>query len=155
MINCSSCGAVAGSDSWCEACRASINNPDLKLSPPGKRFSAFILDIFIFLFIFFLAGVIMVFTGVIGLLAGLGLMISYVIWEFVLFARGMTPGKKLLGMKVVMLDGRPAGFLTMLIRNWIGKYISSMMMGIGFVWIIFDRNNQGLHDKLVGTCVVG
>ena len=39
------------------------------------------------------------------------------------------------------------------IIRYAGYYISSFLM-IGFIWIIFDSKNQGLHDKLAGTVVV-
>lgn len=53
------------------------------------------------------------------------------------------PGKNLLGMRVIKEDGRHAGFLTMLIREWVGKWISGLILGLGFLWILFDRDNQG------------
>jgi uncharacterized RDD family membrane protein YckC len=92
-------------------------------------------------------------TGV-GVLLGMVLFLAYTIWAFTLFAKGMTPGKKLLGMRVVKEDGTSAGFFTMLIREWIGKAISSLLLGLGFLWILLDRDKQGWHDKLMSTYVV-
>jgi uncharacterized RDD family membrane protein YckC len=92
-------------------------------------------------------------AGLGGLLA-IGLFIGYVVWALVLFARGTTPGKNMLGMFVMKEDGRRAGFGTMLIREWIGKLISGFVLALGFLWILFDRDNQGWHDKLVSTYVV-
>lgn len=89
-----------------------------------------------------------------GAFLGFGLFVAYVIWAFVLFARGTTPGKKLLGMRVVKEDGSNAGFFTMLTREWIGKPISGLILSLGFLWILFDRDNQGWHDKLMSTYVV-
>ena len=42
----------------------------------------------------------------------------------------------------------------MLIRELIGKAISGMILLLGFLWILFDQDNQGWHDKLVSTYVV-
>lgn len=72
-----------------------------------------------------------------------------------LFSRGTTPGKNLLGMRVIKEDGQHAGFLTMLIRECIGKWISGLVFALGFLWILFDRDNQGWHDKLMSTYVIG
>src|SRR5690606_15441256 len=47
-----------------------------------------------------------------------------------------------------------AGFLTMLFREWIGKWISGLIFGLGFLWILFDRDNQGWHAKIASTYVV-
>jgi uncharacterized RDD family membrane protein YckC len=85
---------------------------------------------------------------------GIVLFVAYVIWAFMLFAKGMTPGKKLLGMRVIKEDGTSAGFFTMLIREWIGKAISGLILSLGFLWILFDRDKQGWHDKLMSTYVV-
>ena len=32
--------------------------------------------------------------------------------------------------------------------------ISYLLFGLGFLWAYYDRNNQTLHDKLMGTYVV-
>jgi uncharacterized RDD family membrane protein YckC len=33
-------------------------------------------------------------------------------------------------------------------------YLSALLLFMGFVWIIFDKNRQGLHDKIAGTVVI-
>ncbi len=82
------------------------------------------------------------------------LAVLYAVWSLILFAKGATVGKKLLGMRVVKEDGEPAGFFTMLIREWIGKSISGFVLFLGYLWILFDQENQGWHDKLMSTYVV-
>jgi uncharacterized RDD family membrane protein YckC len=32
--------------------------------------------------------------------------------------------------------------------------VVSFTLGIGFIWIIFDRRKQGWHDKMANTVVV-
>ncbi len=129
---------------------------------PGKRLGASLLDGFVPIFAFFL----IFFTALAGVAteteagAGIGglfaflLSVAYIVWAFVLFARGTTPSKKFLGMRVVKEDGSNASFFTMFIREWIGKIISGMILSPGFLWILFDRNNQGRHDKLMSAYVV-
>ena len=56
-------------------------------------------------------------------------------------------------MRVIKEDGTPAGFMTMLLREWIGKWISGLILLLGFLWILFDKDNQGWHDKLMSTYV--
>jgi uncharacterized RDD family membrane protein YckC len=82
------------------------------------------------------------------------LILGYGVWAFVLFARGMTPGKWTLGTQVVKRDGRPADFLTMFVREAFGKPISGLVFMLGWIWILIDKDRQGWHDKLVGTYVV-
>ena len=57
-------------------------------------------------------------------------------------------------MRVVKEDGTNANFFTMLVREWIGKWISGLILSLGFLWILLDRDNQGWHDKLMSTYVV-
>lgn len=82
------------------------------------------------------------------------LLVIYVAVSLILFAKGGTIGKKLLGIRVVKENGLRAGFFTMLIREWIGKSISALVLSLGFLWILFDKENQGWHDKLMSTYVV-
>ena len=165
MANCPSCNAdvVAGSR-WCPLCQTNLLNPGIgRLASPGKRLGAYFLDLLVPLVALFLilgvAGGVAGAAGTeegadLGLLLGLLLFAAYVIYAFLLFAQGTTPGKKLLGMRVVTQDGRNAGFFTMLIREWIGKAISGLILSLGFLWILFDRDKQGWHDKLMSTYVV-
>lgn len=65
-----------------------------------------------------------------------------------------TPGKRLLKLKVIDAQtGKNINIFQSIIR-FLGYFISSFFMGIGFVWIIFDKQNQGWHDKLAGTVVI-
>ena len=45
--------------------------------------------------------------------------------------------------------------MTMLLREWVGKRLSGMVVGVGFLWIVFDKDNQGWHDTLMSTYVTG
>jgi uncharacterized RDD family membrane protein YckC len=66
---------------------------------------------------------------------------------------GQTPGKMVLGLKVVPADN---GIMTfgMAFLRWVGYIVSSFFFYLGFVWIAFDRRKQGWHDKIAGTVVV-
>ena len=66
---------------------------------------------------------------------------------------GQTPGKMLCGLKVVRVDGEPLGFARALLR-WAGYLPSSLVFGLGFLWIAWDRNKQAWHDKIAGTRVI-
>jgi uncharacterized RDD family membrane protein YckC len=85
---------------------------------------------------------------------GVALLAAYAIRALTLFAHGTTPGKHMLGLWVIRANGDYAGLGTMLIREWIGKWISLLALGLGCTWILLDRDRQGWHDKLVGTYVV-
>lgn len=170
MASCPSCNAeyVAGTR-WCPICHANVVNPEIgRLSSPGKRLGAYVIDVLVPTLVVICISIGQI-GGVVGGLLGGGaaegvagtvlflsicLFVAYVVWSLILFAKGATIGKKLLGMRVVKEDGDQVGFLTMLIREWIGKSLSALVLSLGFLWILFDKENQGWHDKLVSTYVV-
>ena len=69
------------------------------------------------------------------------------------YAGGQTLGMKALGMKVVKTDGTPVTIVTGLLR-YVGLIISFFALFIGVIWIAFDKDKQGWHDKIAGTYVV-
>jgi uncharacterized RDD family membrane protein YckC len=66
---------------------------------------------------------------------------------------GQTPGKAVMGVRVVRLDGKPMGFWTA-VRRVVGYGLSLATVGIGFLVILADDRRQGWHDKIAGTCVI-
>lgn len=80
--------------------------------------------------------------------------ISFGYYILLTAAFGATLGKMALGMTVVDENGQKAGFFKVLIRETIGKFVSALVLFLGFIWILFDGNRQGWHDKIGGTFVV-
>lgn len=66
---------------------------------------------------------------------------------------GTTPGKYLLGMRVVGLDGRRVGFLAAALR-FFGRLLCEFPFYLGYLTILFRGDRRGLHDLLSGTLVV-
>jgi len=85
---------------------------------------------------------------------GLGLGWSGLYFTFLTgFFRGRTPGKRLLSIRIVRLDGKPLGYWVSFER--FGGYAASLFTGFeGFLRILWDPNRQGLEDKLAETVVV-
>jgi hypothetical protein len=72
---------------------------------------------------------------------------------FVALWRGQTPGKRLLGIRVLRLDGKPMGFWMSFER--FGGYAAGLFTGLtGFAQVYWDPNRQMIHDKIVETVVV-
>ncbi len=63
-----------------------------------------------------------------------------------------TLGKMIMGLKVVSLDG-VLDWKTVLFREWIGRYISAVLM-LGYIVIAFNPKKQGFHDMFSDTVVV-
>lgn len=68
---------------------------------------------------------------------------------------GQTPGKRIMGLRIVNEDGTPVDWSTAANRFFIGYSISILPLGLGFYWALVDKNNQAWHDKIAGTLVIG
>jgi uncharacterized RDD family membrane protein YckC len=67
---------------------------------------------------------------------------------------GQTPGKMALRIKVVCTDGSQLTYGRAAKREVLGKFVSSILLGIGYLMVAFDHRKQGLHDKIADTYVI-
>ena len=67
--------------------------------------------------------------------------------------RGTTVGGVIFNLKIVRLDDRPVDAATAVVRALVG-YLSVAAAGLGFLWCIWDSEQQTWHDKVAGTVVV-
>lgn len=65
---------------------------------------------------------------------------------------GQTPGKRLLGVRIVRTDGKRLRWGNA-IRRKVGYWISAILF-LGFLWVIVDNRRQAWHDYLAGTLVL-
>jgi uncharacterized RDD family membrane protein YckC len=68
--------------------------------------------------------------------------------------KGSTPGKKLLGIKVVSLV-HPHMSLWHCIERALGYAASSLEAGFGFLQYFTHTNRQTVHDRIAETIVIG
>ena len=85
-------------------------------------------------------------------------MIGFIIgviyqWYFLTQHNGQTPGKSMMKIRVIKTTGEPLDAATVIVR-YVGYYINSIAVMIGWVWALFDSEHQGWHDKLASTYVV-
>lgn len=67
---------------------------------------------------------------------------------------GQTPGKKLMKIKVVKIDGYQASFADYMIR-WVFRIVDISFAGVvGLISMIVSKNNQRLGDIASGTAVI-
>lgn len=66
---------------------------------------------------------------------------------------GQTPGKLLMGLRVLTTGGKRVNFWRASLR-FIGYFISIALLFLGFFWVLVDDHRQGFQDKLAGTYVV-
>lgn len=74
---------------------------------------------------------------------------SYMISKF-----GGTIGKILTGLQIVNPEGNKISFWRAILRNYLGYTISGMLLWLGFIWVIVDKERQGWHDMIANTYVV-
>jgi uncharacterized RDD family membrane protein YckC len=83
------------------------------------------------------------------------ILLAYIIAQLILFSRGKSIGKAILGLQVVSsTDGKPFRFWKMVFRECFVKSASGSVFGLGYIWILLDEKNRGWHDKILDSYVV-
>ncbi len=118
----------------------------------GRRVGGWLIEYILWVVVILLA----LFIGASGdSQLGVGLFwLAFLLFHLVLWTQGLTPSKLMLGDRVVDTRGVRAGFWRMALRETIGKFISGIVFGLGFLWLLWDKDQQGWHDKIAGTLVV-
>jgi len=138
---CPVCGTPWSGTRSCQMCRQVVGlPPGTKLASPGRRLGAYLLD---------------------ALLSLVTVGIGWLIWSLIVWGKGQTPGKQLLKMRVMSLEnGRPATWGRMALREFVCKGVIGIAAGftiVGFVayfWLLWDKDNQELWDKMASTVVI-
>ena len=131
-----------------------------------KRFNSFILDLIILISILYLIELILafIFSPIFQIVhLNESIQEDFFVFMFYLGAwmyfplmesshRQATFGKVLLGIKVTDLHYRRISFMKANLRL-LGKLISMILIGFGFIIIAFTKKKQGLHD-IISKCLV-
>jgi uncharacterized RDD family membrane protein YckC len=85
-------------------------------------------------------------------------VIFYVAWEFFYFGyswavSGRTFGMAVLGVRVVRADGAVAEPRRGAVRSLVFP-LSFLLLGLGFLGILVQRERRALHDLIAGTAVI-
>ncbi len=95
-----------------------------------------------------------------GLLAGgialgvVGLVVVAVLYIRALGRTGQTWGRKIAGVKVVGKEsGQPLGAGKAFLRVLVAGLVSGNCI-LGYLWMLWDKDNQTWHDKIVGSVVL-
>ena len=143
---------------------------DPKYAGFWKRFVAFIVDILILMF--FCAGVIQIFTPIMRTLLEIAgtnsqdivviIFLTIVLQNFVVIflyytvfvSSGLqgTLGKYVLGLKITDDNGGKISFFRAMVRFFVSVF-SLVLFLIGCLMVLWTKNKQTLHDKVVGTYV--
>jgi len=75
-----------------------------------------------------------------------------ILWFWIKYAA--TPGKLLFDCEIVdAITGQPITFKQALVR-YAAYIVSALPLGLGFLWILWDKQKQAWHDKIAGTVVI-
>lgn len=92
------------------------------------------------------------FQGPLDVVINLVLPAVLVVW---LWAKMQaTPGKLAMSARIVDADTGDAPTLTQLTIRYLGYFVSTIPLGLGLIWVGFDRRKQGWHDKMANTVVI-
>jgi len=85
-------------------------------------------------------------------------LISYVLPAVVVIVfwiyKSATPGKLYTKLTIVDAKTGEKPSIKQFIIRYLGYYISLIPLGLGFIWIHYDKRKQGWHDKMAGTVVL-
>jgi len=133
---------------------------DLLLRPAGviPRALAFTLDLLIRGALLLVLGLVLILLGNLG--SGLLLIVLFLVnwWYMVLFEvlnQGRSPGKQMLGLRVVHDDGTPVGWGASLLRNLL-RFVDMLPLGYccGLLSSLSHPSFKRLGDLAAGTLVV-
>ena len=57
-------------------------------------------------------------------------------------------------MRVIQTTGEQASFWRMALREIPGKFVSGIVLYLGYLWVLWDKDQQGWHDKIANTLVI-
>lgn len=69
-------------------------------------------------------------------------------------AFGTTPGRYLIGIKLVSAKTETEPSLFQLIIRYLGYFISLPPLMLGYIWCLWDKKRQTWHDKIAGTVML-
>ena len=112
------------------------------------RFGAALIDGVVILFISF------VFSFALGVGRVFAIFVPWLYYWLFTGLKGQTLGKMAVGIKVVNAQGAVPGLGMAALREIPGKILSFVAIYLGFLWIIWDGQKQGWHDKIAKTHVL-
>lgn len=134
----------------------------LELAGLGSRLAAAAADLFVLTVVEWALSEVLSAAGIGGLaywIQAIGVAIGFIIFwgYFVLFEAlngGRTPGKLLLGIRVVMETGHPVTFGAAAVRNLVRVVDGLGLFFLGLLLVLLHPQNKRLGDIAAGTIVV-
>ena len=84
----------------------------------------------------------------------LGMLVAWIYFIFMTYEYQTTLGKKAVGIIVVSDNATNLTLGQIILRETVGKLISTIILMIGYLMVGFTQKKQALHDKIAKTVVV-
>jgi uncharacterized RDD family membrane protein YckC len=68
--------------------------------------------------------------------------------------QGRTVGMGAMGLRVISASGGGSIGSGRAFIRWIGGYLSTVFLGLWFLWMLWDKEKQCWHDKMAGDFVI-
>ncbi len=149
-IPCPQCGArIRRSVDYCPNCGAEQEG-----AAESSQYAGFLIRLFAFIIDNLITGLPVTLIAVFNDIPSFGTVVSIIYYVLFTYYKGQTPGKMLLRLHVEDKGGNKPNLKQVLLRETIGKAISTLVMLIGFLWIFWDPKKRGWHDHIGGTYVI-
>ena len=131
---------------------------DLHLAGPVGRACAWLVDLFLRMTGLLVLWLVLIPLGQLGM--GVWLILLFLVeWlypvAFEIWAGGATPGKKLLGLRVVNDDGTPVSRRASVTRNLLRAVdFLPALYGVGLIAMLLNRDFKRMGDLVAGTVVI-
>ena len=136
-----------------------------QVAGPFRRFPAFMLDLLVRAGVFTLVMIVLGFAGALTRMAGLTFAGGAIFWFalewfyggiFETWMNGQTPGKWVLGIRVLSVDGQPINGIQAIMRNILRTLDTMPVMTcmLGLIAMTLNRRFQRIGDIVCGTIVV-
>jgi len=122
-------------------------------APIGSRFLASFIDRLILFALGFFLNLLIRFDGSFALPIATSLLIDGIYAGYFYSKDGATPGKKAMGLKLVTSSGK-INFFQGALRDTVGKWISGLILMIGYLMALFREDGRALHDLMFDTKVI-
>ncbi len=127
-----------------------------------RRFMAHFIDSFLVALVFIVLGFLIGITGNSGeanpedftYLDGISIIAGWLYYALMeSSSKQATIGKQLMDIKVTDIDGNRISFARASGR-YFGKFLSALILAIGYLMMLFTQKKQTLHDMMAGCLVV-
>lgn len=123
----------------------------------GARFAAFFIDTVI---LGILNSIIVLVAQSLGdsITTIVSLLTTLIGWGYFIYldvTQGATLGKKAMHLRVQKTDtGENLNYVEAFLREVVGRILSSVVLFLGYFWMLWDKNKQTWHDKIANSIVV-